>query len=147
MLSPYYNNITKRIIKTPKLYFLDTGLCAYLTNWTSIETLEAGAMSGAILETYLFCEILKSYWHNGKQANFYFYRDHDQKEVDLIIEQDNMLYPVEFKKTATPSLSNFKNFSALKNLQKPIAPGAVVCLSAVDSLLSKEIFVIPVSYL
>ncbi len=147
LLYPYYNNITKRIIKTPKLFFLDTGLCAYLTSWTSMETLEAGAMSGAILETYLFCEILKSYWHNGKQANFYFYRDHDQKEVDLIIEQDNMLYPVEFKKTATPSLSKFKNFAVLKNLGRVIAPGAVVCLSAVDTLLSKEIFVIPVSYL
>ena len=147
LLYPYYNNITKRIIKTPKLYFLDTGLCAYLTNWSSAATLEAGAMSGAILETYLFCEILKSNWHNGKQANFYFYRDHDQKEVDLLIEQDNMLYPIEFKKTATPTLSSFKNFSTLKNLGRSIAPGAVVCLAETDTLLSKDVFVIPASYL
>lgn len=76
--------------------FLDTGLCAYLTHWSSPEDLEGGAMSGAILETYVLGEILKSYWHNGKQANFYFYRD--RQEVDFLIEQDNTLYPIECKK-------------------------------------------------
>ena len=147
LLYPYYNNITKRIIKTPKLYFLDTGLCAYLTSWTTPETLESGAMTGAILETYIFSEILKSYWHNGKQANFYFYRDNDQKEIDLLIEQNNMIYPIEFKKTATPTLSALKHFPVLQKLEKNIAAGAVICLKETDILLSKDVFIIPVGYL
>ncbi len=147
LLHPYYSNITKRIIKTPKLYFLDTGLCSYLTSWTSPETLEAGAMSGAILETYIFSEILKSYWHNGVADNFYFYRDNDQKEVDLIIEQDNSLYPIEFKKTATPRKSDIKNFSVLQKLNKNITEGAVICLRESDTLLSEDVSVIPVGYL
>ena len=85
--------------KAPKLYFLDTGLCSYLTKWPDARSLEAGAMSGAILETYLFTEILKSYWHNGVEPNFYYYRDTDQNEIDLVIETGDTLYPVEFKKT------------------------------------------------
>lgn len=147
LLYPYHNNVTKRIIKTPKLYFLDTGLCAYLTNWSTPEALESGAISGAILETYIFSEILKSYWHNGKQVRFYFYRDNDQREVDLLIEQDNMIYPVEFKKTATPSQSVTKNFAVLEKLGKKIASGAVICFSRTDTLLSEKVAVIPVGYL
>ena len=104
LLYPYFRNITKRLIKTPKLYFLDTGLACYLTKWTDPGSLEAGAMSGAMLETYLFAEILKSYWHNGKEAHFYYYRDLDQREIDLVIEGDESFFPVEFKKTGTPSM-------------------------------------------
>jgi len=147
LLYPYHNNITKRVIKTPKLYFLDTGLCAYLTNWTSPETLEAGAMSGAILENYMICEILKSYWHHGKSANFYYYRDMDQKEIDLIIDQDNKLHPIEFKKTATPSLSASKHFSVLKRLNKTVSEGAVICLKESDTILSEKVYAIPVGYI
>lgn len=147
LLPPYHSNITKRLIKTPKVYMLDTGLCAYLANWTSFETLEAGAMSGAILETYIISEILKSYWHNGKQATFYFYRDADQKEVDLLIEQNNQLYPIEFKKTATPSRTASKHFSVLNKFDKDIAEGAVICLKTTDGLLSETVSYIPVSYL
>ena len=147
LLQPYHNNITNRIIKTPKLYFLDTGLCAYLTKWTSPETLEAGAMSGAILETYMFSEILKSYWHNGKAANFYFYRDFDQKEIDLLIEQDGKLYPIEFKKSASPSISAAKNFNVLAKLNLPMGEGAVICMKDTDIPLSKDVVAIPVWYL
>jgi predicted AAA+ superfamily ATPase len=93
LLQPYHRNLTKRMIKSPKLYFLDTGLAAYLTKWSSPESLEAGSMSGAILETWAVAEILKSYWHNGKEAPLYFYRDTDQKEIDLLIESDDTIYP------------------------------------------------------
>jgi uncharacterized protein len=79
LLQPYYTNITSRAIKTPKLYFLDTGLCCYLTGWSTSETLETSAMSGAIFETYVVSEILKSYWHNGKQPQLYFYREKEKK--------------------------------------------------------------------
>lgn len=147
LLHPYHNNVTKRIIKTPKVYFLDTGLCRYLTQWSTPETLEAGALSGAILETFIISELLKSYWYNGLTPYFYFYRDKDQKEVDLIIEQNNQLYPIEIKKTSTPSISATKNFHVLKKLGKKIGHGAVICLRENDIPLSSEIHAIPVSYL
>ena len=147
LLRPYHTNITKRLVKTPKLYFLDTGLCAYLTGWSSPQTLEAGAMSGAILETWMFAEILKSYWHNGLQAQFHFYRDRDQREVDLLIERDNRLHPVEFKKSATPSRSGAGSFSALAKLDKPLGPGAVVCLKETAARLARDVVAIPVGLL
>jgi len=147
LLPPWHSNLTNRIVKTPKLYFLDTGLCSYLTQWTSPESLEAGAMSGPILETYMLAEILKTYWHNGKQANFYFYRDRDRREVDLLIDQDNVLYPIEFKKTASPALSATKNFKALDGLGREIGSGAIVCLKETHVALSREVVAVPVWYL
>lgn len=147
LLQPYHNNVTKRLLKTPKLYFLDTGLCAYLSQWSSPETLEAGAMSGAILENWMLIEILKSWWHNGKTPYAYFYRDKEQREIDLLLEQDNMLYPVEFKKTASPNLSMAKNFKVLTSLDKQVGHGAIVCLRESDIPLSAEVDVIPVGYL
>jgi len=146
-LQPYYNNITKRIIKTSKIYFLDTGLCSYLTGWDSPKTLESGAMSGAIFETYVFAEILKSYWNNGKNPNIYFYRDKDQREIDFIFEYNGTLYPVEVKKTATPSLSSIKSFSAIESLKKPIGEGAVICLYKELFPLNKNVNLIPVNSL
>ncbi len=110
LLEPYYRNPTNSIIKTPKIYFLDTGLCAYLAKMNSPEILEAGYMDGRILETYAFVEILKSYWHNGKEPNIYFYRDKAQNEIDFVIEEGGVLYPVEVKKTAIPSKNDIKNF-------------------------------------
>ena len=147
LLEPYYNNVTKRIIKTPKMYFLDTGLCAFLTGWDSPKNLSYGAMSGAIFETYVFGEILKSYWHNGKTPNIYFYRDADQREIDFLIEQNGMLYPIEVKKTATPALTATKHFGALNSLHKEIGTGAVICLRDKDIPLSRDVMTIPVGYL
>lgn len=147
LLQPYHSNVTNRLIKTPKLYFLDTGLCSYLTQWSTPEALEAGAMSGAILETYMMAEILKSYWHNGQSAHFYFYRDRDQKEIDLLIDRDNMLFPVEFKKSAAPSQQLSGSFFALEKLGRTIGKGAVVCLKETDVPLSREVTAIPVGYL
>lgn len=145
LLYPYHTNVTKRIIKSPKIYFLDTGLCTYLTKWTTPEALEAGAMSGAIFETYVVAEILKSYWHNGKEANFYFYRDTDQKEVDLLIEANNVLYPIEIKKTATPSRTAVKNFDVLHKLDKEIGHGTVICLTEKNIPISRNVTAISIS--
>lgn len=147
LLRPYHNNTVNRLIKTPKLYFLDTGLCSYLTRWQSIESLEAGAMSGAILETYVFTEILKSYWNNGKEAYFNFYRDKDDKEVDLIIDQNNTLYPIEVKKTAKPSTNAPSNFKFLSGLQQNIGHGMIICLTEKDNPLSRDVDAVPVGYL
>lgn len=147
LLQPYHNNLTKRVIKSPKLYFLDTGLCAYLTKWSTAESLEVGAMSGAILETYLFAELLKTYWHNGLSHYFYYYRDLDKREVDLIIEESDTLYPIEFKKTATPSKTASKNFSLLEKFGKRVGHGAVMCFVENDVPLSRDVTAIPVWYL
>jgi len=128
LLEPYHSNLSKRLVKTPKLYFLDTGLAAYLTQWSSPATLEAGAMSGAIFETWVVSEILKSWWHNGRQAPFYYYRDRDQKEIDLLIVRDGRLHPVEIKKTAQPGKETVRHFGTLAKLGLEVGTGAVVCL-------------------
>ena len=147
VLNSYHNNLIKRLVKTPKIYFLDTGLCAYLTKWTDAKSLQNGAMSVAILESYIFAEILKSYWHNGVKPNFYYYRDADQKEIDLVIETADTLYPIEFKKTATPSKIASKNFSVLEKFGKKIGHGAVICFVEKDIPLSRDVTAIPVGYI
>jgi predicted AAA+ superfamily ATPase len=144
ILEPYSANITKRIVKTPKLYFLDTGLCAYLTKWDSPESLEAGAMSGNILETYILGEILKSYWHNGKEENIYFYRDSNQKEIDFVIEKNMTLYPIEVKKTGSPSKTDISAFESLKQTKKQIGAGAIICFYPNFMPINKEVISIPV---
>lgn len=147
LLQPWYRNITKRIVKAPKLYFLDTGLASYLTQWTDFKSLSAGAMAGNMLETWLISELLKSYWHSGQTAHFYYYRDMDQREIDLLIETAECFYPIEFKKTATPTKNVVKQFLLLKKLGKPIGSGAVLCLVEKDVPLSDTVTAIPVSYL
>lgn len=147
LLAPYHNNVTQRIIKTPKLYFLDTGLAAFLTGWDSPQSLEAGAMNGAIMETHVFSEILKGYWHNGRYPNIFFYRDADQREIDFVFEQNMTLYPVEVKKSATPSLSGAKSFARLKGLKRDVGHGALICLKEGHIPLSQEVTAINVGYL
>ncbi len=129
LLQPYHTNVTKRLVKTPKLYFLDTGLCSWLTQWSSPETLEAGAMSGAIFETWVITEIIKSWWHNGREAPIYFYRDKDQKEIDLLIISDGTIYPLEIKKSASPNASAIKHFQILEKLGMAVGHGGVICLT------------------
>jgi uncharacterized protein len=147
LLGPYHSNLTKRLVKTPKLYFLDTGLCAYLTQWSTPETLESGAMSGAILETWIFCELLKSYWHNGRQAPFFYYRDKDKKEIDLLIIQDGTIYPLECKKSASPGMGDIRNFGVLANLKMPVGPGAVICLAQQSLPLGPAVRSVPAASL
>ncbi len=144
LLQPYHSNVTKRLVKTPKLYLLDTGLCAYLTGWSSPETLEAGAMSGPTLETWIMAELLKSYWHNGRHAPFYFYRDKDQKEIDLLIIKDGTAYPLEFKKTASPTKEDVRHFQTLEKLKMPVGPGGVICLAERNLLITPSTQSIPV---
>ncbi len=144
LLEPYHTNVTKRLVKAPKLYFLDTGLCSWLTGWSSPEALEAGAASGPILETWILVEILKSWWHRGKRAPFYFYRDRDKKEVDLLIVRDDAIYPLEFKKSASPSPETARQFRVLSRLDRPVGPGGVVCLVESSLPLAEGVVTIPV---
>jgi predicted AAA+ superfamily ATPase len=130
LLPPYSSNLTNRVIKAPKIYFLDTGLACFLANIDTPEALEACYLNGAMLETYVLCEILKSFWHNWEDAReMYFYRDTNKKEIDFVLEKNITLYPVEVKKTTSPSSNDYVNMSIIDNLKKTVGIGAVICLS------------------
>jgi len=144
LLRPYSPNLTNRIIKTPKMYFLDTGLCTYLTKWLTPESLMSGAMAGAILETYVVGEILKSYLHNGKEPLIWMYRDANQNEVDIILEQNGTLYPIEVKKSMNPGVNDCKSFNELNKLKKKVGLGAVLCLCKERTAINREAVSIPV---
>lgn len=149
LLQPYSNNITKRAVKTPKLYFLDTGLAAYLTRWSSPEVLKNGAMAGAFFENFVIAEVIKSYYNKGiTDPPLYFYRDKDMNEIDLLIEKDGVLHPVEMKKHADPHKKDVAAFDLLDRIPGITrGSGGVVCLY--DSLVTLQgnDKVIPVQYL
>lgn len=128
LLQPWHSNLTKRLVKTPKLYLLDTGLCSYLTQWSTPATLEAGAMSGAIFETWVLTQILKSHAHAGRHTPLYYYRDKDQREIDLLIEADGRLYPIECKKSASPGTDATRGIRALAQTGATLGEGAVICM-------------------
>lgn len=144
IVEPFYNNRLKRIIKAPNLYFTDTGLCSYLTRWNNSESLEVGSMSGAIFETYVVSEIIKSYQNKGINPPISYYRDKDKKEIDIIIEQNEKLYPIEIKKSASPKKDAVKHFSVLEKSGLEIKKGAVVCMVKDLMPLDKENWLVPV---
>lgn len=127
LLEPYAKNMSDRITKAPKFYFIDTGLCSYLCKWPSAEMLENGVMNGAFYETYAVSEIIKSYINAGVdyRRNFYYYRDKDKKEADLIIDYVDHISPIEIKKGINPVNSSF-NFNFLKKYGKPASKGIVI---------------------
>jgi len=143
-LHPYSNNILKRTIKTPKLYFYDTGLVTYLTKWSSPETLESGANSGAVLENYAVSEVYKSYYNDAKTPFIYYYRDKEPNEIDLIIETDGELLPIEIKKTASPSSELVRVFKVLDKPSIKRGKGAVLCMKEELSAFSEQNLIIPI---
>jgi predicted AAA+ superfamily ATPase len=149
LLKPYHTNLTKRAIKTPKLYLTDTGLAAYLTRWPNPEVLRAGAMAGALFETFVVNEVLKSYYHSGElDPPLYYYRDKDKREIDLIIAKDGTLYPLEIKKATNPTSGDVLAFRALEGLPDVIrGPGGVICPAERLLPLGKRDMIIPVSCL
>jgi len=149
LLQPYHNNITKRAIKTPKVYFMDTGLAAYLTRWLTPETLQAGAQSGAFFENFVIAEIYKSYYNAGLlEPPLYFYRDKEQHEIDLLIQNGNTLYPVEIKKHANPDREDVVAFDLLDNIPGVVrGSGGVICMYDHLLTLRGNDKVIPVKYL
>lgn len=144
LVEPYFNNALKRIIKSPKMYFLDTGLAAYLTRWDSPSTLEVSAMNGAFFETYVVSEIVKSYYNEGKRPPIFYYRDTDQKEIDLILAEGNKLYPFEIKKTAHPKHEAIRHFRLLEKTKKEIGEGGVICMTDTVYPIDSHNFAIPV---
>lgn len=158
LIQPYSNNALKRVLKSPRMYFLDTGLCAHLMGWGSPTVLENSSMSGDFFETWVVSEIIKSYYNAGKRPPLYYYRDTNKKEIDLIIYQDGTVYPIEIKKGSSPQGAT-KNFSVLNpienepdendrfegtaHLKTKIGTGAVVCLSSDILPIDKKNWYIP----
>ena len=149
LLQPYSNNITKRAVKTPKLYFLDTGLAAYLTRWNTPDVLKNGAMAGAFFESFVVSEIVKSYYNRGiLELPLYFYRDKDMNEIDLLIEENGTLYPLEIKKHADPQKKDMDAFALLDKIPGiRRGSGGVICLYDKLITLSGNDRVIPIHYL
>ena len=144
LLHPYSNNVLKRTIKTPKLYFYDTGLVCYLTKWSSPEVAMNGAMSGALLENFAVSEIIKSYQNAAKEPFLHYYRDRDTKEIDLIIEGDGKLCPIEIKKTTTPDKRLTRVFGVIDKSPLQMGTGAVLCMADRLSAFDKEHLIIPI---
>ena len=148
LLEPYMANASKRIIKAPKLYFMDTGLCAYLCKWPNAQMLMDCGMSGAFFETYVVSEIIKSFYNSGTEPRqyLYYYRDIDKKEVDILLVKDGSLYPVEIKKGVAPSKPT-KNFKVLEKYNMPIKRGMVIDSAEKVRALNDSAFIFPVSLL
>ena len=144
LIEPYFNNALKRIVKAPKMYFMDTGLCAYLTKWNSPDTLEVSAMTGQFFETYAISEIIKSYYNAGKRPPIFYYRDTDQKEIDLILEADNTLYPFEIKKSASPNRDAVRHFDTLQRTKKDVGSGGVICMTDSVYPITKDHYYVPI---
>ncbi len=143
-LRPYSNNLLKRTIKTPKLYFFDTGLVAYLTKYSSSEILLNGAINGAILENYTISEIRKSYINAGMDCLMYYYRDRDSKEIDVVIEADGKLHPLEIKKSTRSGTELASTFKVLDAASVPRGAGAILCLREGLSAVDRQNYIIPI---
>ena len=163
ILEPYSNTALKRVIKTPKLYFRDTGLAAYLTRWLTHETLAVGAMSGTFFETFVISEILKSYSNRGLDYRYFvsYYRGKDKKkmkkdgkesweeaEIDFIIEQDGVLYPIEIKQNDKVTADMTSAFQVLDKIpEKKRGTGAVICMCSMPGALRENVLQIPYWYI
>ena len=144
LLHSYSNNVLKRTIKTPKLYFYDTGLVCYLTKWSSPEIAESGAMNGALLENFAVSEIMKGYQNAGLEPYLYFYRDRDTKEIDVIIEGDGKIYPLEIKKTATPDKRIIRTFGVIDKAPLEVGMGAVLCMAEQFGAFDRNNLIVPI---
>jgi len=149
LLSPYSGNTIKRIVKRPKLYFMDTGLACYLSRWNNARALEVSAMAGAMFENYVISEIVKGYANAGIdiKSRLMYYRDNNGKEIDLIILENGKLYPIEIKKSADPGKSALKNFSVLSSMSEEIGEGAVLCMSSMVVPLDNNNKTVPIKFI
>lgn len=143
-LHPYSNNMLKRMVTKPKLYFYDSGLAAYLTKWSDSDTLMNGAMSGAILENFAVSEIIKSYQNCGVEPYIHYYRDKDTREIDVLMERDGKLFPIEIKKTAMPDNRLTRVFSVIDKAALARGTGAVLCTTDRLSAFDSQNLIVPV---
>lgn len=145
LLEPYSNNVLKRTVSTPKLYFYDSGIVCYLTRWSSPETAMEGAMSGALLENYTVAEIIKTYQNSGQEPFLYYYRDKDAREIDLILEQDGKLFPIEIKKMASPPKKLTKVFDLIDKSPLQRGTGAILCMADQLGAFDQNNLIVPIS--
>lgn len=143
-LRPYSNNLLKRTVKTPKMYFFDTGLVAYLTRYSSPEILANGAINGAILENFVVSELLKSYHNNAKECLLWYYRDSNAKEIDMVMESDGMLHPLEIKRSVNPGSELIGVFDLLDRASLPRGTGAILCMRPKISAINSENYIVPI---
>ena len=147
LLEPFFSNELKRMVKTPKLYFCDTGFCAYLSSWTNADTLMNGAAAGHYFENYVIGEFVREYGYGKEKVNLNFYRDANQKEIDLVIEKKGILHPVEIKKSANPEKRAIKAFSVLENTGKTVGNGGIICMTSTPFPLDSNNSMIPAGIL
>lgn len=145
LLEPYSNNVLKRTVSTPKLYFYDSGIVCYLTRWSSPETAMEGAMSGALLENYTVAEIIKTYQNTGQEPFLYYYRDKDAREIDLILERDGKLFPIEIKKMASPPKKLTKVFDLIDKSPLQRGTGAILCMADQLGAFDQNNLIVPIS--
>ena len=145
LLEPYSNNVLKRTVSTPKLYFYDSGIVCYLTRWSSPETAMEGAMSGALLENYTVAEIIKTYQNAGQEPFLYYYRDKDAREIDLILERDGKLFPIEIKKMASPPKKLTKVFDLIDKSPLQRGTGAILCMADQLVAFDQNNLIVPIS--
>lgn len=143
-LRPYSNNLLKRTVQTPKMYFFDTGLVAYLTRYSSPEILANGAINGAILENYVVAEIRKTYMSCGKECLMWYYRDKDSNEIDLVIESDGELHPLEVKRSVNPGTELIRAFAILDKGSVPRGVGAILCMRPELSAIDARHLIVPI---
>jgi len=143
-LRPYSNNLLKRTVKTPKMYFFDTGLAAYLTKYSSPDILMNGAINGAILENYTVAEIRKTWLNSAKECLLHYYRDKDTNEIDMVIEADGELHPLEIKKSTNPGTELASAFKVLDKGSVPRGAGAILCLREEISAIDRYTFILPI---
>ena len=134
----------KRTVKTPKLYFFDTGLVAYLTRYSSPEILANGASNGAILENYVVSELLKTYHNRTKECMIWYYRDKDSNEFDIVIESDGVLHPLDIKRAANPGSELAGAFTILDKASVPRGKGALLCMRPELSAINSQNFIVPI---
>ena len=128
LLQPYANNELKRLSKTPKLYFCDTGLCAVLSMWLTSDTLMNGAASGHYYENYVVMELVKNYAYSKSKANLTYYRDSNAKEIDVFVEENNTIHPLEIKKSSAPDKREIKKYELLDKTSLLHGAGGIVCM-------------------
>jgi len=128
LLRPYANNALKRLTKTPKLYFCDSGLCAHFSMWLTAQTLMNGAASGHFFENYVITEMLKNYAYSGTKVNMTYYRDSNDKEIDLLVEENNRIHPFEIKKSANPNNREVKKFDVIEKTELEHGCGGIICM-------------------
>lgn len=128
LLQPFSNNELKRLTKTPKLYFCDTGLCAYLSMWLTRDTLMNGAVNGHYFENYVVMELLKYYTYAKAKANLTYYRDSNAKEIDVFVEENNLIHPLEIKKSANPDRREVKKYALLDKTSLERGCGGILCM-------------------